>query len=813
MKEVKVNLKSAAFPDQFAPDAQKKTDEFGLQVGQAIQYEWFRKTSSNGNGRFFDQGNDYNRLRLYARGEQSVAKYKNELAIDGDLSYLNLDWTPVPVIPKFVDIVVNGMSDRLFTVKAYAEDAMSAEKRNEFQNMVEKTMVSKDLLKQIQKDFNIETFQIAEESVPANDQELELYMQMNYKPSIEIAEETAINTMFAENHYDDTRRRCDLDIATLGIGICKHTFQAGDGVKIDYVDPANVVHSYTEDPYFKDCFYWGEIKNVGITEVLKINPDLTQDDLSEIAKYSQAWYNYYNGAVFYENSMFSRDTCTLLYFNYKTTNSFVYKKKRVDDGSYKVVEKDDQFNPPQEMMDENDFERVEKRIDVWYEGVMVMGTNFLLKWEMMENMVRPNSANQFAMSNYVAVAPRMYKGTIESLVRRMIPFADLIQVTHLKMQQVISRVVPDGVFIDADGLNEVDLGTGNSYDPSDALRLYFQTGSVVGRSFTQEGEYNNARVPIQQLTSSSGSSKLQMLVTTYNHYLDMIRSVTGLNEARDGSTPDPNSLVGVQKLAALNSNTATRHILDGSLFLTRTLAEALSLRIADILEYSNFKDEFAMQIGKYSVGILEEIKNLYIYDFGIFIEISPDEEDKALLEQNIQMALSRQDISLEDALDIREVRNLKMANQLLKLKRKQKQAQEQQAAAQQQQMQAQVNMQSQQAAAQAAQQKIQAETQSKMQIKQAEVSFDIERMKNEAMLKQQLMQVEFDLQMQLKGVEQEGLKSREDQREEAKAGRISQMNTQQSKMIQQKKNDLPPIDFESNEDSLDGFDFAEFNPR
>jgi len=705
------------------------------------------------------------------------------------------------------------MSDRLFTVKAYAEDGMSAEKRNEFQNMVEKTMVSKDLLKQIQKDFNIETFQIAEESIPANDQELELYMQMNYKPSIEIAEETAINTMFAENHYDDTRRRCDLDIATLGIGICKHTFQAGDGVKIDYVDPANVIHSYTEDPHFKDCFYWGEIKNVGITEVLKINPNLTQDDLSEIAKYSQAWYNYYNGAVFYENSMFSRDTCTLLYFNYKTTNSFVYKKKKVDDGSYKVVEKDDQFNPPQDMMDENDFERVEKRIDVWYEGVMVMGTNFLLKWEMMENMVRPNSANQFAMANYVAVAPRMYKGTIESLVRRMIPLADLIQITHLKMQQVISRVVPDGVFIDADGLNEVDLGTGNSYDPADALRLYFQTGSVVGRSFTQEGEYNNARVPIQQLTSSSGASKLQMLVTTYNHYLDMIRSVTGLNEARDGSTPDANSLVGVQKLAALNSNTATRHILDGSLFLTRTLAEALSLRIADILEYSNFKDEFAMQIGKYSVNILEEIKNLYIYDFGIFIEISPDEEDKAVLEQNIQMALSRQDISLEDALDIREVRNLKMANQLLKLKRKQKQAQEQQAAAQQQQMQAQVNMQSQQAASQAAQQKIQAETQSKMQIKQAEVSFDIERMKNEAMLKQQLMQVEFDLQMQLKGAEVEGLKSRETQREDAKAGRISQMNTQQSKMIQQKKNDLPPINFESNEDSLDGFDFSEFNPR
>tara|TARA_R110002167_G_scaffold4541_3_gene21314 strand:+ start:140 stop:1597 length:1458 start_codon:yes stop_codon:yes gene_type:complete len=485
----------------------------------------------------------------------------------------------------------------------------------------------------------------------------------------------------------------------------------------------------------------------------------------------------------------------------------------MSDGSFKTVEKDDQFNPPQEMMDEGEFERVEKRIDVWYEGVMVMGTNIIIQWDMMKNMVRPNSANQFAMANYVASAPRMYKGVVESLVRRMIPFADLIQMTHLKIQQVVSRVVPDGVFIDADGLNEVDLGTGSAYTPEDALRLYFQTGSVVGRSYTQDGEYNNAKVPITQLTASSGSSKMQMLIGNYNHYLDMIRQVTGLNEARDGSTPDPNSLVGVQKLAALNSNTATRHILQASLFITKTVAEALSLRCADVLEYAEFRDEFAMQIGKYNLGILEEISNLYIYDFGIFIEMSPDEEQKQLLEQNIQMALSQGDINLEDAIDIREIRNLKMANQLLKVKRKQKQQQMQQAEAQKQQMQAQVNQQSQQMAAQAAMQQIQADVQAKMQIKQAEVGFDIERQKNEAMLKQQLMQVEFQMQMSLAGAQQQQVDSRETQREDAKSERISQANTEQSKLIQQRKNNLPPINFESNEDSLDGFDLAEFNPR
>lgn len=811
MKQVNINIKTAAFPDQFVSDSTKDTKEFGLQVGQAIQYEWFRK--DGGSCRFYNQWADFNKLRLYARGEQSIAKYKNELAVDGDLSYLNLDWTPVPIIPKFVDIVVNGMSDRLFKVKAYAQDVMSAEKRNQFQEMVEADMIAKPILQQMNQDFGIDTFMIPEEQLPETGDELELFMNMKYKPAVEIAEEEAINTLLAENHYQDTRKRVDYDITTIGVGIAKHMFLPGQGVTIDYVDPANVVYSYTEDPHFKDCFYWGEIKTVPITELIKIDPDLTVEDLEEISKYSQSWYDYYNGAQFYQNSMFHRDTATLLYFNYKSSHSFVYKKKTMPDGSFKTVEKDDQFNPPQQMQEEGNFEKIEKRIDVWYDGIMVMGTNIILQWKMAENMVRPKSASQYAMPNYVACAPRNYKGMFESLTRRMIPFADLIQMTHLKIQQVVARVVPDGVFIDADGLNEVDLGTGNAYNPEDALRLYFQTGSVVGRSFTQDGEYNNARVPITQLTSNSGASKLQMLIGNYNHYLDMIRQVTGLNEARDGSKPDPYSLVGVQKLAALNSNVATRHILDASLYIARTMSECLAIRTADILEYADFKDEFAMQIGKYNLKILEDIKSLYMYDFGIFIEMSPDEEEKQMLEQNIQMALSQQDISLEDAIDIREVNNLKMANQLLKLKRKKKQEAEQQAQMQAQQMQAQQQMEAQQAAAQMAMQKTQQELQGKMQLKQTEIQFEIEKLKTEAQLKAQLMAEEFNYQMQLKGIEVEGLQKRENEREKSKDNRISQQSTQTSKMIEQKKRDLPAINFESNEDSLDGFDLAEFNPR
>jgi hypothetical protein len=811
MEDVKIAINPQGFPSQFVSDSVKDSFEFGLQIGQAIQYEWFRK--DGGQSRFYNQWADFHRLRLYARGEQSIQKYKNELAIDGDLSYLNLDWTPVPIIPKFVDIVVNGMADRLFKVKAYAQDAMSLDKRSKYQTELEKDMLAKPIMKQVQQQMGVNTFRMSEEEVPESDEELALHMQIKYKPSIEIAEEEALNTVLAENRYHDLQKQLYYDQMVLGLSMCKHSFKPGSGIEIEYVDPANVVYSYTEDPYFKDCFYWGEIKTLPIIELKKIDPSLTRADMDEISKYSQSWYDYNNTAQYYNNSLFSKDSATVLFFNYKTTHTFTYKKKVNSVGAEKVIEKEDTFDPTAEMQEEGNFEKISKTIDVWYEGVMVMGTNILLKWKMAENMARPASASQEVYPEFIASAPRMYKGVVESLVRRMITFADLIQITHLKMQQVISRVVPDGVFIDADGLNEVDLGTGQAYNPEDALRMFFQTGSVIGRSFTQDGDFNNAKVPIQQLNSNSGQAKIQSLVGTYNHYMSMLRDVTGLNEARDGATPDSYSLVGLQKLAALSSNTATRHILDAGLGISQRLCTALSSRIADLIQYSDFREEFVNQVGKFNVGILQEISQLYLSDFGIFIEIAPDEEQKAQLEQNIQMALSKNDINLEDAIDIREIKNIKLANQMLKVRRKAKQDQEQQAAQQKAQQQGQINMQSQQAAAQAAMQKLQMETKASMEIEQAKARFSVEKMKGEAAIKAELMQLEFNLQMQIKNAEAKALKDRELQRETSKSDRISQANTEQSKLIEQRKNNLPPVSFESNEDSLDGFDLAEFEPR
>ena len=367
-------------------------------------------------------------------------------------------------------------------------------------------------------------------------------------------------------------------------------------------------------------------------------------------------------------------------------------------------------------------------------------------------------------------------------------------------------MVPDGVYLDADGLAEIDLGNGTNYNPQEALNMFFQTGSVIGRSFTQDGDPNPGKIPIQQISNGAGQNKMGSLIQTYNYYLQMIRDVTGLNEARDGSMPDPKSLVGVQKLAAANSNVATRHILLASMYLTSEVAEALSLRISDILEYSPTANAFIQSIGAHNVATLKEMSELHLYDFGIFLELEPDEEEKQLLENNIQTALSQQLIDLDDAIDIREVKNLKLANQLLKIKRKRKQERDQKLQQQNIQAQAQANAETQQAAANAEIQKNQAKAQADTQLEQIKSQGKLGYLQEEVRLKKELMAYEFELNNKLRNQERldnrdlEGMKERgKDKREEMK---------QTSKPNQAKK-------FESSGNDIlgGGMGLDKFNPQ
>jgi hypothetical protein len=780
------------FPSQVVSDAEKLSYDYGLKVAKAIETEWFYDDRSQ--TRYDTNFNNFHKLRLYARGEQPVQKYKDELSINGDLSYLNLDWTPVPIIPKFVDIVVNGIADRAFEIKAHSQDEYGVAKRTEYMESILGDMAAREMNDFAAQEFGINLYENDPETLPENQEELELHMQLSYKQAVEIAEEQAINVLLQGNNYDLIKRRLYYDLTVLGIAAVKTNFTTSDGVTVDYVDPADLVYSYTESPYFDDIYYVGEVKMIPINELAKQFPHLTQEDLEEIQNsgYTQK-NNYHYGGPRYEDV--DRNKVQVLYFNYKTYMNEVYKVKETGSGAMKLIEKDDSFNPPEDT--QGNFSKLERAIETLYEGALVLGTSKLLKWEMSENMMRSKSNFTKVKMNYSIVAPRMYKGKIESLVRRITGFADMIQLTHLKLQQVMSRMVPDGVYLDADGLAEVDLGNGTNYNPQEALNMFFQTGSVIGRSFTQEGDMNPGKVPIQEITSGSGGNKINALIGNYNYYMQMIRDATGLNEARDGSLPDERALLGVQKLAAANSNTATRHILNSGLFLTAEVAEQLSLRISDIIEYSPTKEAFIQSIGVHNVATLEEMSELHLYDFGIFLELAPDEEEKAMLENNIQQALAQKTIDLEDVIDLRDISNVKVANQMLKIRRNKKQQKDQQIQQQNIQAQAQANVQQQQASAQLEIQKQQALKQAEAQMMQLQAQLDASRIQAESQMKAQLAAQKFQFDMQLKSLETQGIKDREKTKEDRKDKRTKIQASQQSELIDQRKTGGSPKKFDS----------------
>lgn len=784
---------NSSFPNQVVPDAEKATLEYGLAVARAIEGEWFRnyRYGTNYPGYAINY-NQYHNLRLYARGEQSVKKYKDELAINGDLSYLNLDWKPVPVIPKFVDIVVNGMSQRNYEIKAFAVDPFSTKKRTSYAKELMRDVRERELAEKIQMvtGMKLQSQQFKELGLES-EEEIKLHLQLDYKQSIELAEEEVINDVLNRNRYDLIRRRVAQDLTVLGIACTKTNWNQSEGIKVDYVDPASLVYSYTEDPNFEDLYYVGEVKSLSLADLKMQFPYLTDEEMETVQKY--------DGNSEYLRGYSGRNdnlTVQVLYFEYKTYSDQVFKIKETPSGLEKALEKPDTFNPP----DTENFERVSRTIETLYSGAKVLGHPLMLKWELAKNMTRPVADTTRVKMNYNICAPRMYKGRIESLVGRITGFADMIQLTHLKLQQVMSRIVPDGVYLDMDGLAEVDLGNGTNYNPAEALNMYFQTGSIIGRSLTQDGDPNRGKVPIQELQSSSGGAKIQSLIQTYEYYLKMIRDVTGLNEARDGSTPDKNALVGLQKLAAANSNTATRHLLQGLLYLTSRTCENISLRVSDSLEFPLTKSALENSISRFNVSTLEEINNLNLHDFGIFLELEPDEEEKQYLEQNIQIALKGGAIDLEDAIDLREIRNIKLANQMLKERRKRKQKRDQQVQQQNMQAQAQSNAQLAEQTAMAETQKQQVITEQKMQLAKAESDFEIQQMQQKSQIDQQLLELRYTYDMRLKEMEIQSRTSKEKMIEDRKDNRTRLEGSQQSEMIDQRKNNLLPINFQQQDD-------------
>lgn len=810
-KSIGVQITQQTFPAQNIPFDRQKEPEFGLQVGQAIQSQWFMNNS--GSCRYFDQRDEFHRRRLYGMGMQSTKKYKEFFATNGDMSYLNLNWNIVPVVPKYVDILANGMAQRLYNVKAVSIDKTSVEEKARKRKDLEVDMNSQDLIKTIMQSVGVDTSSNSIDQIPQSQEEIDVKMDLEYKPEIEVAAELAVHSIFNENNYEYlVRSRFERDLIEIGLGAVKHSYNPSNGVTIEYVDPENLIYSYTEDPFFKDCFYFGEYKPVNLSEIYRQYPNLSEEEKQRLQSVAGTWNNFYTNRFNPDQVDTIDGKVGVLYFNYKTSREKVWKKKKSTKGGLKVIPKTGDFVYKGE--GDADFEKLTKIEEVWFEGVMILGTDILLQWKVCENMVRSKSNLNKVVPNYHLVAPKMYKGVIDSTVSRIVPFADDIQMSWLKLQQIRQRIVPDGQYIDVEGIAGIQLGNGQEYGIEDALNMYFQTGSIVGRSTGYGGEFNHGKVPIQEVRHSSGAEKIRALWESIQISLDMISQAIGINKAVDGSNPDKESLVGIQKMAAYSSNIATRHILQSSMFLTKELAKSICMRVSDVLQYSKSKDDLIRKISYENVSSLDKIKKLYLHDFAIDIELVPDEEERAKLEADISLEIQQGNLGVEDKFAIMGIRNMKLAYKYLSVVKSKRMKERQEAEQQRVEAQTQSNIQSSQAAAQSKAQLLEVETQGKSMLIQAEMNKEIQVLQAEVEAKRQLMELEFQYNMQLKGIEAQSLTNRDLAKEDRKDERTRLQATQQSKLIEQRKGQAPSMNFESSgNDVLGGLDLGGFEPR
>ena len=788
------------FPSQLDSFENKKKEEWGLRLAMAISNDWFfgYNITNNTMAKFYTQKNQLIERRMYAKGLQSMDKYLRQFKEDGDKSFLNLSSKPISIIPKLVDVVVNGMADRGYSVRATAIDSVSTENRISYRQRIENDQNAKDIIIKAKETFGVDVGNLPIDQIPESKDELDLHMQLEYKQSIEISQELAIEQVMKENRYDDTiDRMVKKDLTVLGVSWVKHKFVPDRGIVVEYVNPENKVQSYSECPYFSDCFYHGEFKVVPISEVLIefqwLNEPGNEDIKKQLATSATQWWDYHR----ISQDQRIKGTTNLLYFTYKTTRE---REKKIIETETKGKEIGD-FTPSKNAKkDYRPYKRVSIAEEILFEGVLVLGTDIMLKWEVAENMSRPKSNKQKVVDQYVGVAPNKERGYIDSLVARMMPVEDKLNILELKAEQIIQKIQPDGFVIDPDALAELDFGGGNTLTVQNQIDMFFQTGSIFARSFGSNGDPMYSK-PITELRTGDSLNKLNSLRAEREGYMNMMRDVIGLNKASDASTPDKESLVGIQKLASLNSNTATRHILDGACDITKRLALGIVYRIADLLKYSDLKEDFARKIGATAVMDLDEIKELHLYDFAIYLDLHLDAEERAKLEQDLSIEIQNGTLSFADKYRILSINNFKYAVNYASILRNKRMKEIQKQKQEDMQAQAQANAQSAQYAEQARQQTAQIVGQIEMQKQEIVNQGLIQKEQVKGQEDRTTLEMKLGGEMQIAQLNGQVAMNKFNELEDRKDERTKLQATQQSKLITQRQRDEDPKDFQN--DSID----------
>lgn len=793
-----------SYPSHLDSFEKKSSKAFGKAVGDVVYSEWFYK--SEGRSRFYANKAIFDERRIYANGLVNMTKYYSKLGTNGDVSLLNLSKKSLTRMPKIVDLVVNGMVNRNYSIKAKAIDPVSEENKQAYRKRIESDQNTLPIIKKAKEDFGMDIASMPIDELPVNKEELNIHMQMEWKPSNCLSNQLAIATVMEDNEYNLViNRQIVRDLVVDGVGCNFTRLNPSKGIIQKRIDASDLVYSPTKDPYFRDCFYKGHVEQVLVSDIFIEYPELLNEPevKKEIVESGQSWA--VRNDLSKSNSL--KGSTNILYFTYKTFRERASKIKKKANGEVIIDDANEFFDTSKPKDKKDKYNRASVVEEVLFEGAMVLGTNILLKWELSKSMSRPKSNNKKVCEQYHIIAPNFQDGIITSLVSRMIPIEDKINITELKAEQIIQGITPDGIAIDLDALAEVDLGDGKMQTVQQTLDMYLQKGSYLYRSSLIGGDYNNAQKPFQEVQTGDSINKLSALRNENNGYILELTDVVGLNKASDASTPDKASLVGIQKMAAYNSNLATRHILDAAGYLTLKSAITISYAVSDILKYyPSLRDDLIRKIGATAVEDLDYVKDLHLSDFAIFFELEMDDEERAMLDADLSIAIEKGFIGLDDKYKIRNFKVLDLAIQYLSIliKKRAKVMQEQEA--QKFKMQADENIRASQQAEQFKQQTAQIQGQLDAQKQQAIALGEIEKEKARGEQDRLTETLKGENSINLQYIINAGATEKLNKLQSDKEKNLAVAATHTSRIADQKAKEKEPIDFEAEKAEMSEFE-------
>ena len=770
----------STFPNPLAKHGEKIKKNYGLQYAKAIYSQWGGIDSEN--SLYARRMREFNISRDYANGTQDTSIYKKILTSlnpnDGDGSLLSLDWTPVPIIPKFVKIVVNKILSANMSPNIEAIDPVSKTERDRKKAKVRFQVENKDAISEA-RDLGLDVG-VDADRLPQSSEEAEILLQGTLKTDAEIAAQLATRLTLAWNEFDERIfRRCVEDLVTCGMGVVKRE----------------------NDPNFTDIVYAGHIHRVSISELKRIAGDqFTEEEYEKMARTVMNRFGNnpnkfgttrYDGILDRYNYGYDEFTIEILDFEFVSVDDIIFEEKTSKFGNVGFYYKGYEYSIPKQSI--YDRKPVYMQNTTLYGGKYILGTDYLFDYGLKKNIPKNVHDLTRTQMSYSAIATNIRRMIPKSMVSGIVGFADQLQISHLKIQQSIAKAKPDGLIVDIEGLENVQLGKGGELQPLDIQDIYEQTGIFYYRSKNPDGSFANP--PIRPLDNSIRN--INELIGTYNHYLRMIRDATGINEVVDGTTPKGEQLVGVRQQAIQAANNALYDITNASMVLYRRVCSDIVKCLQILPLKSALYQAYENAIGKENMNVLASFRDLPMYNFGVRVVSDMNEVDKAYLEQNIQIALAQKEIDLEDAIAIRQLKDVDQAEQLLIIRRKKRMRQQQEMAMQNSQMQAQMNQQTAMATAQA-----------RMQEEQMKAQLEAQKIQLETQSKAQLLQLEYQLRSEIekiKGqfslasqeVSSDAKQSLETQKEDRKDERVKKQAVEQSKLISQRKGERPELEEET----------------